>query len=215
MKLLRILAVPVALLCIGAGLWRLESATAGLSITHTFAGETPVTVFRPKSAAPAPVVVIAHGFAGSQQLMQPFAATLARNGFIAVTYDCLGHGRNPQPMRGDVDKEKEGPTPLLVAEFGRVVDFAKSLPGADGRIAILAHSMTTNIVVRYAEAHPEVAATVAVSLFSPAVTATSPKNLAVIDGDNEFSHLKNEGLRVVGLVAGGEAVAGRHLWQLR
>ena len=52
------------------------------------------------------------------------------------------------------------------------------------------------------------AATVAVSLFSPAVTATTPKNLAVIDGDNEFSHLKNEGLRVAGLAAGGQAVPG-------
>ncbi len=90
MKLLRILAVPVALFCIGAGLWQLESTTAGLSISRTSVGETPVTVFRAESTASAPVVVIAHGFAGSQQLMQPFAATLARNGFIAVTYDCSG-----------------------------------------------------------------------------------------------------------------------------
>jgi hypothetical protein len=208
MKLLRILAVPAALICIGAGLWRLEGATAGLKITHAYAGRTPVTVFQPESGGPAPVVVIAHGFAGSQQLMQPFATTLARNGFIAVTYDCLGHGRNPEPMRGDVTKVEEGPTPRLVAEFGRVADFAKSLPGADGRIAVLAHSMTTDIVVRYVQDHPEVAATVAVSLFSPVVTATNPKNLAVIDGDNEFSHLKNEGLRVVGMVSGGEAVPG-------
>jgi pimeloyl-ACP methyl ester carboxylesterase len=208
MKLLRILAVPVALMCIGAGLWRLEGATAGLKITHASAGRTPVTVFQREGGGPAPVVVIAHGFAGSQQLMQPFATTLARSGFIAVTYDCLGHGRNPVPMSGDVASEKNGPTPLLVAEFGRVVDFARGLPGADGRIAVLAHSMTTNIVVRYTETHPEVAATVAVSLFSPAVTATTPKNLAVIDGGYEFSHLKNEGLRVVSMVAGGEASPG-------
>jgi pimeloyl-ACP methyl ester carboxylesterase len=208
MKLLRILAVPVALLCIGTGLWRLEGDRAALKVTHAFAGRTPVTVFQRESGGPAPVVVIAHGFAGSQQLMQPFATTLAKNGFIAVTYDCLGHGRNPAPMNGDVTKVEEGPTPLLVAELGRVADFAKSLPGADGRIAVLAHSMTTDIAVRYVQAHPEVAATVAVSLFSPVVTATNPKNLAVIDGANEFSHLRNEGLRVVGLVAGGEAAPG-------
>lgn len=30
-----------------------------------------MTVFRPASGPPAPVVVIAHGFAGSQQLMLP------------------------------------------------------------------------------------------------------------------------------------------------
>jgi hypothetical protein len=69
MKLLRILAMPAALICIGAGLWQLETTTAGLSITHATVGNTPVTVFRAGRAAPAPVVVIAHGFAGSQQLM--------------------------------------------------------------------------------------------------------------------------------------------------
>jgi hypothetical protein len=45
MKLLRILAVPVALISIGIGLWQLESATAGLSVTRTFVGETSVTIF--------------------------------------------------------------------------------------------------------------------------------------------------------------------------
>ena len=203
MKLLRILAVPVALFCIGAGLWQLESTTAGLSISRTTVGKTPVTVFRPESAAPAPVVVIAHGFAGSQQLMQPFAATLARNGFIAVTFDCLGHGHNPQPMTGDVTKVEEGSKPALVREFGRVAAFAQSLPGSDGRIAVLGHSMGSDIVIRYAQAHPEVAATVAVSMFSPVVTPTSPRNLAVIVGDNEPGKLKDEGRRVVSMVSGG------------
>ena len=36
-----------------------------------------------------------------------------------------------------------------------------------------------------AEEHPEVAATIAVSMFSPAVTAAAPRNLLVIDGDWE------------------------------
>ncbi len=208
MKLLRTLAIPVALICIAIGLWRLESATAGLSITPGFVGKTPVTVFRPESAAPAPVVVIAHGFSGSQQLMQPFAATLARNGFIAVTFDCLGHGHNPQPMTGDVTKVEGGPTPALVRELGRVAAFARGLSGSDGRIAVLGHSMSSDIVIRYAQAHPEVAATVAVSMFSPVVTPESPKNLAVIVGDDEFGKLKDEGRRVVGMVSGGTVEPG-------
>jgi pimeloyl-ACP methyl ester carboxylesterase len=208
MKLLRILSVPVALICISAGLWQLETTTAGLSITRATVGKTPVTVFRPGSAAPAPVVVIAHGFAGSQQLMQPFAATLARNGFIAVTFDCLGHGHNSQPMIGDITKVEEGPTPALVKEFGKVAAFARSLPGSDGRIAVLGHSMAGDIVIRYAQAHPEVAATVAVSMFSPAVTPTSPRNLTVIVGDNELGKLKDEGRRVVSMVSGGAPKPG-------
>lgn len=203
MKFLRILAVPVALISIGIGLWQLESATADLSITHSFVGETPVTVFEPEGGAPAPVVVMAHGFAGSQQLMQPFATTLARNGYIAVTYDVLGHGHNPQPMTGDVTKVEEGPTPELVKEFGKVAAFAEGLPGSDGRIAVLAHSMSSDIVIRYAKAHPEVTATVAVSMFSPVVTPTSPRDLAVIVGNDEPGKLKDEARRVVSMVSGG------------
>lgn len=208
MKRLRILAVVVSLIFIGAGLWRLENATAGLSVTKSFVGETPVTVFRPEGGARAPVAVIAHGFAGSQQLMQPFATTLARNGYIAVTYDVLGHGHNPEPMTGDVTKVEEGPTPALVKEFGKVAAFAQSLPGADGRIAALAHSMSSDIVVRYAIAHPEVTATVAVSMFSRAVTPAAPRNLAVIVGGLEPSKLQDEARRVVGMVSGGEPEPG-------
>jgi hypothetical protein len=58
--------------------------------------------------------------------------------------------------------------------------------------------MATDIVVRYAESDPEVAATIAVSMFSPAVTATAPRNLLVITGDWEGT-LEREALRAVAL----------------
>jgi hypothetical protein len=53
-------------------------------------------------------------------------------------------------------------------------------------------------VVRFAEATPEVAATIAVSMFSPAVTPTAPRNLLVIAGAWE-GPLKREALRAVQL----------------
>ncbi|MFL5332109.1 MAG: alpha/beta hydrolase family protein, partial [Geminicoccaceae bacterium] len=81
------------MLAIGAGLWRLEALRAGLTLDRAEVGQIPVTVFRPASPTPAPVVVIAHGFSGSQQLMQAFAVTLARNGYLALTFDFPGHGR--------------------------------------------------------------------------------------------------------------------------
>ncbi|MBJ7536033.1 alpha/beta fold hydrolase [Rhodomicrobium vannielii ATCC 17100] len=204
----RIIAAAIALACIAFGLWRLEGATQGLVVTRMQAGDTPVTVFRAQGSAKGPVVLIAHGFAGSQQLMQPFAITLARNGYIAVTYDSLGHGRNPEPMRGDITKVEEGPTPRLLAQVGEVAALAKTLPESDGRIAVLGHSMSSDIVVRFAQAHPEVAAVVAVSMFSPVVTPTSPKNLAAIDGAAEFGMLHDEARRVVGMVSGGAAEPG-------
>ena len=200
----------VAVLAIGAialAIARLHGAAQGLGITRTHVGSTPVTIFGPATPGKAPVVVIAHGFAGSQQLMQPFALTLARNGYLAVTFDFLGHGRNPQPMRGDVT-EGTGITAALLKELGEVASYARSLPGSDGRLAVLGHSMASDIVVRYAQATPDVQATVAVSVFSKVATASSPRNLLVIVGALEPAMLRDEGLRIVGLATGGQAVAG-------
>lgn len=201
-----ILAV-VAGCAIAIGLWQLSASSSDLVITRTEVGSTPVTVYRSEGGDPAPAVVIAHGFAGSQQLMQSFAISLARNGYVAVTFDFLGHGRNPEPLTGDITKET-GATRALVDELGRIATFARGLEASDGRLALLGHSMASDIVVRRARLDPDVAATIAVSMFSPAVTATEPRNLLVIVGDWEAG-LKGEALRAVGMAIDGEAVAGR------
>jgi pimeloyl-ACP methyl ester carboxylesterase len=208
LKPFRIIVALAALVAIAVALWQLQRAKDGLIVTVATVAETPVTVFRLPSATHAPVVVIAHGFAGSQQLMQPFAQTLARNGYIAVTFDFTGHGRNPVTMVGDVD-EPTKITGVLVDELGRVTDYARKLPESDGRAAVLGHSMASDIVVAYAVANPEIAATVAVSVFTRKSTATLPHNLLVIVGALEPQMLKDEGLRIVDQFTGGGAVAGR------
>lgn len=204
---MKIVVGVIAAIAIMIGLSGLYRGSAGLRITTTTVGQTPVTIFSPASGPPAPVVVIAHGFAGSQQLMQPFAQTLARNGYLAVTFDFLGHGRNAAPMRGDVTEGK-AITAGLLAELTEVAAAARKLPGSDGRLAVLGHSMASDIVVRFAIADPDVAATVAVSVFSPVVTPASPRNLLVIVGALEPLMLRDEGLRIVNLTAGGTASAG-------
>ncbi len=201
----RIGVAIAAAVAIGVALWHLESATDGLTVTRTHVGTTPVTVFAAAGGGRAPVVVIGHGFAGSQQLMLPFAVTLARNGYVAVTFDFPGHGRNPVPLLGGLanDAQRNG---TLLDSLGAVVAFARALPQGDGRIGLLGHSMASDIVVRYAQQHPDIAATVAVSLFSPSLTATSPGDLLVIVGALEPAMIRDEGARVVGLAAGGAAV---------
>jgi hypothetical protein len=171
----------LALAAAALSVWQLERARSGLVITALQVGATPATVYRLPEAGPAPVAVIAHGFAGSRQLMEGFALVLARAGYIAVSYDLEGHGRNPVPMSGDVT-QVDGTTQLLMDELARVSDAALALPGADGRLALLGHSMASDIVVRQAIRDPRVAAVVAVSLFSRAVTATAPRDLLVIAG---------------------------------
>jgi pimeloyl-ACP methyl ester carboxylesterase len=143
---------------------------------------------------------VAHGFAGSQPLMAAFATAFARNGFIAITFDFPGHGRHPQPLSGSVGREG-GTTRALVDETKRVLAFARTL--GDGRLALLGHSMASDVVIRAAQEAPDVGATVAVSMFSRTATATSPRNLLVIVGDWE-GRLKAEALRVVGLASAPE-----------
>lgn len=182
------------------GLYKLDLAAAEVRVSRLSHQGTPLTLFRP--AAPhdaAPVVLISHGFAGSQQLMQSFALSLARNGYLAVTFDYYGHGRHPQPLRGDVAKIG-GATQKLLEQTRAIADYALSLPGASGELALLGHSMASDIVVRYAQQDSRVAASIAVSMFSSAVTAEAPANLLVIVGDLE-GFLKKEALRVQGLVS--------------
>jgi pimeloyl-ACP methyl ester carboxylesterase len=184
----------VAAVAIVVALVQLHATTAGVTVETSRVGATPVTVFRGARSV-GPVVLIAHGFAGSQQLMQPFATSLARDGYTAVTFDLPGHGRNPTPLTGNLTRE-DGATRTLLASMAAVAAAVRGR--GDGRLAVLGHSMASDIVVRFAEENPDVAATVAVSMFSPAVTASQPRNLLVVVGDWE-GPLKREALRAVGL----------------
>jgi pimeloyl-ACP methyl ester carboxylesterase len=186
-----------AVLAIGAALWQLYQAQGDVTVSPLDIGGAPARIYRTAGVAASPVVVIAHGFAGSQQLMQPFAVTLARNGYTAVTFDFAGHGRNASSLTGSIT-EAQGATQTLVRETARVIDVSRGL--GDGRLAILGHSMASDIIIRAAQADRTVKAVVAVSMFSPVVTASSPANLLVIVGDWE-GMLKQEALRVVGLVS--------------
>ncbi|MFN3664391.1 MAG: serine aminopeptidase domain-containing protein, partial [Yoonia sp.] len=120
------LVLILALAGAGLSVLRLEQAGAGLVAHDLMIGQTPATVLHHPDTRDAPVVVIAHGFAGSRQLMLGFAQILAQEGYITVSYDLQGHGRNQVPMSGDV-ASVDGTTRLLVEELGRVVDAGLAL----------------------------------------------------------------------------------------
>lgn len=183
MAMARLVVLIGALVGALLSLWQLERARAGTLIMPVAVGTTPATLYR-SGEAPAPLVVVAHGFAGSTQLMQAFSLTLAKSGYVVLAFDFEGHGRNPVPMSGDVTRV-EGTTRLLVEETLRVIDAGLALPGTDGRVALLGHSMASDVVIRTAIADPRVAAVVAVSMFSEAVTASQPRRLLAISGEWE------------------------------
>ncbi|TCP40599.1 dienelactone hydrolase family protein [Rhodovulum marinum] len=175
----------LALAAIVVSIWQLESERAGILIEPVpGTGTTPTTVYRLPDAGPAPVVIVSHGFAGSRPLMQATSLTLARAGYAAVAFDYEGHGRNPVPMSGDLDSP-EGTAILLMAETDRVIDAALAQPWADGRVAIMGHSMGSYIAVRQAVVDDRLAATVAVSMSDDSITATDPPNLLMIQGEWE------------------------------
>lgn len=195
----------LAMIVIALSVWQLEADRRGLSITALpVAGGTPATLYLRPDTGPAPVVVIAHGFAGSRQLMEPFALTLAQAGYLVASFDFEGHGRNPRPMSGDV-ASLEGTTRLLMQETARVARAALAHPRADGRLVYLGHSMASDIIVRQALEAPEADAVVAISMFSEAVNADSPRNLLVIAGEWE-AMLAAEALRAVRLADSSAAL---------
>lgn len=203
----RLAVAALALIGLATSLWHLHGLADGLVIAQQSVGGIPITVFRQAIGAPAPVVVIAHGFAGSQQLMQPFATTLARNGYVAVTFDFPGHGRNPNPLAGGL-ADPEAMQRDLLATLAVVSRHAVGLAGSDGRLAILGHSMAADVVVRYASANPEVLATVAVSLFPTRPLPLQPSNLLIIDGALEAAMLREQGYAIIGTAIGKKAEAG-------
>ena len=194
----RTLLALVAILFAGVAAWQLEADRRGLEIEPlAIPGGTPATLYRRDDLQSAPVVAIAHGFAGSRQLMESFALTLARAGYLVVSWDLLGHGRNPMPMSGDVTTI-DGTTRLLMDEARRVAEVALALPQSDGRLAWLGHSMASDIIVRQALEPRAAQAAVAISMFSEAVTAEAPPNLLVIVGALE-TRLREEAVRALQL----------------
>ncbi len=169
-------ALLLALLAALWSLWTLEGARQGITITQGAVGDTPVTRYTDGSGGP--VVVIAHGFAGSRQMMQAYALTLAQAGYTAVAFDFEGHGRNPRPMSGDVTAI-EGTTQRLVDQTRAVV--AASRQG-DASVALLGHSMATDVLVRVAQDAPDIGPLVLLSAFSQAITPRHPQNLLLITG---------------------------------
>ncbi|TCM75464.1 alpha/beta hydrolase family protein [Rhodovulum steppense] len=172
----------LSVLAIVLSVWQLESERAGILIEPVpGTGSTPATVYRLPDSGPAPVVIVSHGFAGSRPLMQASSLTLARAGYAVVAFDYEGHGRNPVPMSGDLDSP-EGTALLLMAETGRVIDAALAQSWADGRVAILGHSMGSYIAIRQAVVDDRLAATVGVSMSNDSITPSAPRNLLMIQG---------------------------------
>lgn len=190
--LVRLLVIAIgAGLCL-IGLTGLSRNTAGLQVHHTWSGQTPATITRLPGTVAAPAVVIVHGLAGSQQVMDAQAVTLARAGLIAVTIDLPGHGRNPAPWSRDEVERLDAAVSDGVALARRV---------GNGRVGLLGHSLGGFSVLMQAANHPGIDATVVLSAAAPVDPDPQVRDLLVLAG--QFEPGLQPGLREFARKAGG------------
>lgn len=166
------------------GLFWLEMERATVSHRTLETPDGAVTLYERKGAQRGPLVVVTHGFAGSRQMMQYISRDLARAGFTVAAFDFFGHGRSHRLLSPDVTR-LEGTTQQLVVQTRRVIDAVREVEGLTGAIALVGHSMATDIIMRAAEERPEVAGIVAISMYSDLVSASFPDRLLILSGEWE------------------------------
>ncbi|MBM7069456.1 alpha/beta hydrolase [Actibacterium sp. 188UL27-1] len=209
----------VLVLALGLGLWsvtQLERLRGSVDRTIVTIGTTPAMLYAgPQADAPVPLVILAHGFAGSRQFMEAFALTLARSGYAVLSYDLQGHGRNPVPMSPEVT-EIDGTTRALMDELSAVIAAGRDLPGMSGDVALLGHSMSTDVIIREALRNPDVDGVVAVSMYSQAITASEPGRMLILSGEWE-PHLREFGRTALQMVdpaaQEGETAEAENVWR--
>lgn len=211
-RVVRPVVVAVLALLAGAlGAWGL--ARAGTNLRHhvvTVDGVPLTEVRATASDGLQPGVVVVHGFAGSSRLMTPLADTLARHGYVVVLVDLAGHGRSTVPL---ADVGSATTTERLAADLDTAVRYLRSRPGVDAqRIGLVGHSMGAGAVTRYAVGHPDIRATVAISLPSAEelpTGAAAPRTLLLLVGGVEFADFRqaaDEAVRRAGPTADRRAV---------
>jgi pimeloyl-ACP methyl ester carboxylesterase len=196
----------LGLLLVLFAVWQMFAAAQGLEITTVRSTDPPLTIITPVGAAGGsrPLVLVAHGFAGSAVVMRGFAFTLVHAGYDVVLWDFDGHGANPRP----VPSSTRGDSLLTAAEAALAEAGARGV-GDPTRVAILGHSMGSGVALSFGQRHPDTAATIAVSPVGQPVTPTLPRNLLLMTGGLEAAFLRNAQQRLSEAGGpGGDPAAG-------
>jgi dienelactone hydrolase len=180
----------IALLAVAAivvAWWQVLAATGGLDVTTVEQDGVPMDLLVPDGATGAPGVVVAHGFAGSRQLMRATALALAEAGVVVAVPDLSGHGANRRPLPTDDDGAQ-----LTRDVLSAVAVLEDSAEVADGPVGLLGHSMGSGAVLQAAiDAPTRIAAVVAVSPTDAPVTPERPGDLLLLAGELEPRFVAN------------------------
>lgn len=185
----RLALLLLALVLILSSWLAIAIARSGLEVRSLQKEGVPLLFLAPKEANAVPGVLVAHGFAGSKQLMLSYAHVLAHAGYAVMLWDFDGHGANS--------------TRLQRYELQQNLDVAlQSLleqPQVNPtRLALLGHSMGSGIVMNAAIPNgasnatgQRFTATVAVSPTGANVTPQAPRNLQLQAGSGEGRFVAN------------------------
>ena len=179
----RIFLLTIALLLIAFSWWGVATAQRGLVVRSFSRDSVPMVYVAPKNQDKIPGVLVAHGFAGSKQLMLGYAHTLAHAGYGVLLWDFGGHGANATPLKfGSLQQYIDVATAALLEQ-----------PQIDAsRLASLGHSMGSGAVISAAiQDNQGFAATVAVSPTGRGVTPATPRNLQLQAGSWEPGFVAN------------------------
>lgn len=182
MKTRRWVIGVMGLLLMLLSLWQIQAAGRGLKSVRASSGGVPMVFLGPAQAMDdsRPLVLVAHGFAGSGTIMRGFAYTFAHAGYVVALWDFEGHGSNPNPMPVDTSGGS------LMPDAEAALAEAQRLGLADThRVAILGHSMGSGVALAFGQQHAETAATIAISPVGTAVTPELPHNLLLMAGSLE------------------------------
>ncbi len=181
----RWISLGLALSLIVLSWWGVTSAQAGLVMRSFQSQGVPLIYLAPQQAQAqsVPGVLVAHGFAGSKQLMLGYGNLLARAGYAVMLWDFEGHGANPRPLqRSDLQ-------PDLNVALDALLEQSEVDPT---RLALLGHSMGSGVVMSAAINQPDrFAATIAISPTGADVTPEAPRNLQLQAGVLEENFISN------------------------
>ncbi|MFB2837417.1 alpha/beta hydrolase [Floridanema evergladense] len=179
----RIFLLTIAILSIAFSWWGVATAQNGLVVRSFSRDNVPMLYVAPKNQDKIPGVLVAHGFAGSKQLMLGYAHTLAHAGYGVLLWDFGGHGANSTPLKFDSLQEYIDVATATLLEQPQI---------DASRLASLGHSMGSGAVISAAiKDSQSFAATVAVSPTGKGVTSATPHNLQLQAGSWEPGFVAN------------------------
>ena len=121
-------------------------------------------IAHPQSAAKAPVMVVIHEIFGMTDWVESVTDEFAAAGFLAIAPDLLSGmgpngGRTKDMAPGDVGGAiRNLPPDQITADLNAIADFAKNLPGSNGKVCVVGFSWGGSQTFRFATNHKDLSA---------------------------------------------------------